>query len=305
MGKFSDTFAKLGQSLTQTGARLDGSPRPAQAASGTIEPSRIYPVMEQKLPLRAPTSTEGIDPRLICHKDPTGSVAECFKILRTKLMLATSANHRRVILVTGAGPQDGKSLVAANLAVSIAQSMNWGVLLVDCDLRAPSLHQTFGLQIQQGLSTYLEDPTLLPRSFLDTCFMKTSVEKLILLPAGKCPPNPVEMLSSERMLSVMEELKRGYPHYYIILDSPPAAFAAETKFLSTAVDGVLLVVRSRATKRDLLMESIENIGRERILGVVFNASDEKVASYGYYKSYYNKSHTKSKDRFWSRFLQRK
>jgi capsular exopolysaccharide synthesis family protein len=186
-------------------------------------------------------------------------------------------------MVTSPQPQDGKSIVAANLAISIAQSINEHVLLMDCDLRRPSQHQLIDLQSHLGLREYLEDgDSVAPHLF------KTPVRKLTLLPAGRPPPNPSELLGSEKMRLLIAELKTRYQDRYIILDATPAKFVAEAAFLAPDVDCVLLVVRSGKTSRESALEAIENIGREKILGVVFNASTEAQRKYEKFYRYYRK-----------------
>jgi len=186
-------------------------------------------------------------------------------------------------MVTSPLPLDGKSMVAANLAISIAQGINEYVMLVDCDLRRPSIGGLLGLNVHEGIRDYLEDGTSVA-----PYLVKAPVAKLTVLPAGKVAPNPSELLSSEKMRLFVEELKDRYEDRYIIFDATPAHFAAETTFLASMVDGVLLVVRSGKTARDSVLESIENIGREKNIGVVFNASNESPRGYGYYYRYYRK-----------------
>ena len=186
-------------------------------------------------------------------------------------------------MVTGAEPADGKTLVSANLAVSIAQGMNHYVLLVDCDLRRPSLQKIFGLKAKQGLREYLENGDSIAPYLL-----KTPVGKLTLLPAGQPSSSPSELLGSEKMELLIQELKGRYPDRFIILDSPPAHFTAESFSLSSIMDGVLLVVRSGKTSREPLEHVVANIPREKIIGVVFNASAEVQRDYRYYYKYYQR-----------------
>jgi exopolysaccharide/PEP-CTERM locus tyrosine autokinase len=224
-----------------------------------------------------------IDTRLVCLQDPSSPAAECFKVLRSKLLVGDSGELRRTIMVTSAEPADGKSLVSVNLAVSIAQGMNHYVLLVDCDLRRPSLHKSFGLRAGHGLREYLEEGNSIAPYLL-----KTPVGKLTLLPAGQPSSSPSELLGSEKMQLLIRELKGRYPDRFIILDSPPAHFTAEASSLFSMMDGVLLVVRSGKTSREPVQDVIANIGREKILGVVFNSSKEVQRDYRYYYRYYKR-----------------
>jgi capsular exopolysaccharide synthesis family protein len=184
-------------------------------------------------------------------------------------------------MVTSAEPLDGKSLTAANLAVSIATGINDYVLLVDCDLRRPSLHRLFNLDNRAGIQEYLEGETSVA-PFLT----KTSLEKLTILPGYLPSTHPSELLCSNKMRDLVEELKTRYEDRFIIFDSPPGQFMAETSFLARMMDGVILVVRYGKTPAKRISETIENIGKERILGVVFNASLERQRDYRYYSRYY-------------------
>jgi len=184
-------------------------------------------------------------------------------------------------MVSSPQPSDGKTMVAANLAVSIARGLDEHVLLVDCDLRSPKLHQSFGLDLHQGLREYLENGNSLSQYLI-----KTPVEKLTLLPAGSIPVNPSELLSSERMKTLVREIKARYRDRYIIFDTPPAQFTPEGSILASMVDGVLLIARSGKTSRELLSQVANNIGRDKILGIVFNASNGGHADLRSMQGYY-------------------
>jgi capsular exopolysaccharide synthesis family protein len=186
-------------------------------------------------------------------------------------------------MVTSPQPLDGKSTVAASLAINIAQGINEHVMLVDCDLRRPSMDRLLGLNAHEGVREYLETGTSVAPYLI-----KTPVKKLTLLPAGKPPSNPSELLSSEKMAMLVQELKSRYEDRYIIFDVPPSQFTAEVTFLAPMMDGVLLVVRSGKTVRDLLLKAAEDIGTHRILGVVFNASPSLPRTYRHYYRYYAK-----------------
>jgi Mrp family chromosome partitioning ATPase len=121
--------------------------------------------------------------------------------------------------------------------------------------------------------------------------MKTAVDKLTLLPAGQPPMNPSELLSSQKMRDLVQELRSRYDNRYIIFDASPARFGAETTFLASMVDAVILVVRSGRTSKDDALESIQNIGSDKIIGVVLNATPEQPKGYDQYYRYYQKRET--------------
>ena len=290
MGKFFDALSKLQKPEAKDAARPVAA---GQSASGPapervvkisgeeIEKLRLYPSAQVDALPPPDVDVSATDPRLVCLREPNSPAAECFRILRSKLLFTESDKPRRVIMVTSAEPQDGKSLVAANLAVSIAQGINSYVLLVDCDLRRPSLHRSFGLRAKQGLREYLETGASVGHYLL-----KTQVEKLTLLPAGRPLESPSELLCSPKMQLLAEEIKERYEDRFLILDTPPAQFFADASSLFSIVDGVILVVRQGKTSGELVKEVIETIRRDKILGVVLNGSDEAQRSYKYYYSYY-------------------
>jgi exopolysaccharide/PEP-CTERM locus tyrosine autokinase len=280
MGKFYDALRRSGT--------LEDRSSPNTASSNVLEIPKDTAKGLTPGPRLSKTSTEmraagfGPDPRLVTLLDPGSEPSENFKMLRTKLMVLARERSVRSILITSAEPLDGKSLVAANLAVSIAQSINEYVLLVDCDLRAPTLHRLFNLKIKAGMQEYLKGDTPSVESFL----VRTPLEKLTVLPAGSPPPNPSELICSVKMRTLVEELRSRYNDRFVIFDSPPGQFMAETAFLANMVDGILLVVRHGKTPRQLIQNTLENIGRDRVLGIVFNASDERRRDYHYYYQHY-------------------
>ncbi|MCK5418374.1 MAG: polysaccharide biosynthesis tyrosine autokinase, partial [Desulfobacterales bacterium] len=209
-----------------------------------------------------------IDRNLVALLNPQSFEAEQFKILRTNLLFPVSGKKPRSIMVTSAAPGDGKSFVAANLAVSVATHVNWNVLLVDCDLRRPSVHSQFGFGDVPGLSDYLSNGRDLP-----SLLLRTAVEHLTILPGGRPPSNPSELLSSERMAAFIDEVAERYNDRLIILDSPPPKLTAESTALARYVDGILLVVKYASTPRDSAVELINKLGKDKILGAIVNNFD--------------------------------
>ena len=224
-----------------------------------------------------------IDINMVTLLRPQSFEAEQFKILRTNLLFPSSGRSPRTIMVTSAVPDEGKSLIAANLAVSIAQSIQEFVLLIDCDIRRSCIHTQFGFGDVPGLSDHLSKG--IPISSL---LLKTIVNKLSILPAGNLAHNPSELVSSQQMSRLLQEVKYRYSDRFIIIDSPPPKLTAETSALSRQVDGVLLVIEYGRTSREMVSESVNTIGKEKIIGVVFNKLDMRFANYyglGKYKTY--------------------
>ena len=234
------------------------------------------------------SSNKRIHPNLIAYHAPQSIEAEHFKVLRTNLLFPAHGNPIRKILVTSALPNDGKSFVSSNLATSIAQGIEEYVLLIDCDMRKPSIHSYFGYEQVTGLSEHLSSEMDLSKSLL-----KSAIPKLTLLPAGQPPINPTELLSSKKMKSLLDEVTNRYNDRYIIIDSPPPSMAAETIAIANHVDGIILVVRSGKTPKNAVAETIEQIGKEKLIGIVLNYSDlTSKQYYGYGKKYYSKKTVK-------------
>ena len=224
-----------------------------------------------------------IDKNMVTLLKPQSFEAEQFKILRTNLLFPSSGKSPRTIMVTSSVPDEGKSLIAANLAVSIAQSIQEYVLLIDCDIRRPCIHTQFGFGDVPGLSDHLSKG--IPVSSL---LLKTKVNKLSILPGGTLHHNPSELVSSQQMSRLLQEVKNRYSDRFIVIDSPPPKLTAETSALSRQVDGVLLVIEYGRTSREMVSDLVKTIGKEKIIGIVLNKLDMRFANYyglGKYKTY--------------------
>ena len=218
-----------------------------------------------------------------CRQDGDREInfaAEQYKMLRSQLLFPMDGGVPRTILVTSAIPGEGKSVISSNLAASIALGKQEHVLLIECDLRRPSLCKIFGLANCRGLSDYLME-----EGELSDLLQKTAIDKLTLLPGGSLTKNPYELITSNRMMDLLEEVKTRYEDRYIILDSTPVQVTAETNVLSKFIDGVLLVVGDGKASRAVIQETVERIGKEKILGVVFNMFEGKYSDEYYYKYY--------------------
>jgi len=214
-------------------------------------------------------------------------VAEAYRTLRTNLQFSSLDNPLQSLVVTSAVATEGKTTTAANLAVVLAQSGK-RVVLVDADLRRPSAHKLFGLSNGAGLTTALvEEPTAL-NGFLRA----TEVDNLRLLTAGPVPPNPQELLGSQRMQDLLHRLERQAD--IVVLDTPPTLVVADANILAARADGVLMVVNTGHTRRAAVRQAVEGIQQvgANLIGVVLNMVDTRGVrgSYYYYPSYYYYSH---------------
>ncbi len=229
------------------------------------------------------------DERLSLATSFSLEATEPFRVLRSRILYPDDDSRTfRTILVVSTVPKEGKSFVSANLAIALAQGVDQRCLLVDCDLRRPTLARLFGLSGDRGLADYL-----LKGSDLADLIQKTSVDKLTLLASGRPPINPAELLGSTKMHGLVRELAERYDDRLIILDSPPILAASETVVLSQKVDGVVLVVRHGVSSRSQIQKVVELIGKDQIIGVVFNGyeghylEDKMLGQYSYYGSYYS------------------
>jgi len=226
---------------------------------------------------------------LIVDSEPDSPMAECFRFLRSRVTRPASGKPPRTILITSALRGEGKSFVACNLAVSISQSLEEHVLLMDADLRDPSVHQMFGIpSSREGLSTLLAKEAV-----LSDLLKKTDIDKLSILPAGNSTETPSELLSSSRMKDLIREVKDRYPDRFVIIDGPPLQLTAETHVLANEVDAIIFVVRHGRTPRDAAKSAMEKIQKEKLLGVVYNGYDEPTKLYGRY-GYYKYGYVKEK-----------
>ncbi len=223
-----------------------------------------------------------INQALITLTKPHSIESEQFRQLKNTILFPEKREPPRNIMVTSTSPDEGKSFVASNLAISIAQSIDEYVLLVDCDLRRPSIHSNFGFDQVEGLSEYLSQ-----QRPLSQVLTKTFIDKLTLLSGGSIPENPSELLSSEQMRRLLHEVKLRYNDRYIIVDTPPPNMTSETNAIARQMDGIILVLREGKTRKKDVQDIIDIYGREKIIGVVKNFSTKKhrlgdaYAKYGY------------------------
>lgn len=215
---------------------------------------------------------------LVVAADPDSITAECFRFLRSKIIRPASGAPPRTILVTSALTGEGKSFIASNLAASISQGVEEHVLLIDTDLRRSTIHEVFGMPfLKEGLSGYLAAGT--PLSAL---IRKTAVDKLSILPAGSTSENPAELLSSERMKRLIQEVRNRYTDRFIVFDSPPVELVPETAVIGNEVDAILLVVRYGKTPRHALKAAVDKLQKEKVLGIVFNGYNSPLKFYDQY-----------------------
>ncbi|MCI6691151.1 MAG: CpsD/CapB family tyrosine-protein kinase [Clostridium sp.] len=211
----------------------------------------------------------------IVEKEPKSIAAESYRTLRTNIQYSSFDKEYKVIVITSSEHGEGKSTTAGNLALCMAQG-DKKVILVDCDLRRPSIHKKFKVSNLAGLSD-----VIIGKSDLSKVMHRYN-KNLVLLTSGKIPPNPSEMLSSKSMENLLEKLRENFD--YVILDTPPVQAVTDSQILSTKADGTILVVRAERTKKESVNNAINLLKKvnANIIGTVLNGTDLSRNKYQYY-----------------------
>ena len=214
---------------------------------------------------------------LITISEPRSPISEAYRALRTNLDFASLDRALKTLVVTSAGVGEGKSTTLANLAVVSAQAGR-KVVLVDADLRRPTLHQIFGLGNETGLTTVMMDDAALAAPPLQA----TSVEDLSVLTSGPLPPNPTELMGSRRMEEVVAALAERADQ--VFFDTPPVVAVTDAAVLSTKVDGVLLVISAGKTRREYARTAVQRLEqiKARLVGTVLTNVQMGAGFKGYY-----------------------
>lgn len=231
---------------------------------------------------------------LVSHTLPKSQMSEAFRALRTSLLLSQAGHPPQVILVTSALPREGKTTAAANLAVTLAQ-LGDRTLLIDADLRKPGVARALSLTDakQAGLSSYLAGVTSLDKVIVP----HPDIQNLAAILTGPIPPNPADLLSSQKLADAILELRDLYK--FIVIDSPPIMAATDAVIISVKTDGVLLVVRSGETPKEAFTRTRELLAsvKARLLGVVLNAVDSSAPDYYYSYRYYPYAYGYGQEKF--------
>lgn len=221
--------------------------------------------------------------KLITLKNPKSLISESFRTLRTNIQYSNIDDEIKILLITSSTPGEGKSTIVANLAISVGYTGK-RVLIIDCDLRKPTIHKKIGISNLKGLTNVLIGETKLN----EVIHRNGELDALHILTSGPIPPNPSELLGSNKMEDFLESLKDEYD--MVIIDSPPVGLVTDAAILSTKVDGVLLVTAAGKTEIEVIKRSqglLEKV-KANIIGVILNKVDIKGKSYykyGYHEYY--------------------
>nr|HID58044.1 polysaccharide biosynthesis tyrosine autokinase [Desulfobacterales bacterium] len=219
-------------------------------------------------------------PELVTLQSPKSTASEAYRGIRTSILFSSADYTPQVILVSSSGPREGKTITSTNLSIAMAQSGS-RVILLDCDMRRPKIHKVFGIKRDKGMSNILVGGC----SF-EEALIHPNIPNLDIVPCGPIPPNPAEIVGSNRMETLLNSLRKDYTH--IIIDSPPITAVTDAVVLARFVDGVILVVRAGDTPREVVLNGIGQLQgvNARILGALLNGVDMGRDSYYYYQYYY-------------------
>lgn len=262
---------------------------PGQHPGKPTEPAMHGEAPGTRLPQPSKAAPKIDHPHLVTSRSSFSPVSEEYKKLKARIMRMTKQEpFLNVLLVTSAVGGEGKSVTAANLALSLSRDYDHSVLLVDADTRKPSLHTLLNLKPGLGLTDCLMDDI-----DIGSALMRAGNGNLQFLAAGKRNDNPVELFSSQRMAALVAEMKNRYRDRYIVIDTPPVLLFAETKMLSALADGIIFVIREGLAPLPHILEALDLLREERLLGVVYNDAGPQGPGHGYpYHSYYSHYHKK-------------
>lgn len=214
---------------------------------------------------------------LVVAEKPTSVLSEQFRTIQTNIRFSMVNKKLQTMVITSATPSSGKSTISANLAATFA-SKNKKVLLVDADLRKPTVHKTFNVRNRDGLTTLLTDDN----AKVEDVIYRTDIEGLSILTSGVIPPNPAELLASDRMLEIRDEMKTLFD--LIIFDSPPILPVTDSQVLASETEGVVFVIPKGRVKIEEVLKAKEllDMSKTNILGAIMNRVEASGDNYSYY-----------------------
>lgn len=225
---------------------------------------------------------------LITHEQTKSPISEAYRTLRTNVQFTGVDSKTKRIMVTSSGPREGKSTTVANLAVSISQAGK-SVLIIDADLRNPTQHKLFGLSNTEGLSV-----SLVQEHEGQSFIKETEIPGVQVLTGGPIPPNPAELVGSQRMKRLIDEVSEQFD--VVLIDTPPIIAVTDAAILAQEVDGVILVLASGEVNKEYAQRAKEQLDKvgTKILGAVLNKADMKTSEYYYYYYYHGSDDSRKK-----------
>ena len=266
MEKIQKALEKARQQRLGALAAKDAPPASPSNGSG---PRVVY----QQTRVVAPPKECFLDGRIVAGL-PQHELADTFRILRTQVLQRLTLGGYSTLAITSANRGDGKSLTSANLAISLAMHVDRTVLLVDLDLRRPSLHKYFGVEPEVGLTDYL-----LNDAPLSSCLINPGIERLVILPVRTALEASSELLCASKMIALAQELKGRYPDRIVIYDLPPVLVSDDALAFLHHVDCCLFVVHDGQTPKGDIVRAIELLGDSEVIGTVLNKSSAEIKHY--------------------------
>jgi tyrosine-protein kinase Etk/Wzc len=231
-------------------------------------------------PFSSGSNSRGLKRRLMTREDPKSPVSEAYRSLRTSLLYSSSKKEPKTILISSAGPGEGKTTTVANLAITYA-NLGKKTLLVDTDLRRPVIHKVFDLNREPGITTFLSKAT----DDYKNLIQDTEINNLSIITAGIIPPNPSELLGSDRMTELVNQLENDWD--MVLFDSPPLVAVTDATMISQEIDQIIMVVKVGQTDKKAFAHTLTNLRNvdAPLGGIIMNAVTHK-SSYGSYYYYY-------------------
>ncbi len=260
------------------------NPVPVDATHlSTPAPHREFPSASIVAPRTARTHqltrlAPSVEGKIVIDAETSPASVEEYRRLATALHLMQGEIGIRTLMISSALPRDGKSLTSSNLALTLSESYKRRVLLIDADLRRPSLHEVFRVPNSVGLAEGLRGDGTMALPYIEVS------QNLTILPSGSAERAPMAALTSDRMRTLIAEAKRHFD--WVILDTPPVGLLSDANILASVVDGVVLVVGAGGTPYAAVQRAVSEFGRERIIGVVLNRVAHDVGVNRYYNGYY-------------------
>lgn len=281
MSRIEQAMEKAAKIRQQTGGPAAETISPVAQESGvSLRSQSVHDPLERK---QAVTPVTSQSPFLVSLTTPFSVAAEEIRKVKSMLLDKTrKGDFKNTLMITSALPGEGKTTTSINLAISLAEEYDHTVLLVEADLRRPTMHQYLTLEDRPGFADYL-----LGEVELSDAIIPTGIGKLSIIRAGRSVPNPAELFSSQRTKNLIMEMKSRYPDRYIIFDTPPILPFTEARSLAKLVDSSLFVVMERHATVSDVKESLEVLKESQVLGIIYNNSQQfiKDKRYGYYQRY--------------------
>lgn len=271
MGKMTEVLERGGRQVPGDD-QPEGQRRPGTAQEPTsAEERRSAASLNQAPPetrrdyIRVGDGRSPDQERLVSLYAPGSPQAKRIDILRSQLLFPFHGEPPRIIMIASAAPREGRSLLASNLAVSFARGLQQYVMVMDCHLTDPVIHELLRVPRQPGLNDFLEQNVPVPE-----IIHRTPVDKLSVIPAGSTSQRSAEILATDKMAGLLAELRARYHDRYIILDTPPVQAFDDPQVLARLVEGIVFVVQAGVTDRDLALRCLRSLPEEKIVGVVMN-----------------------------------